>query len=335
MANRIAPAPALAPLRDKAHPSAGMVCIAGGTFRMGSDKHYPEERPVHRVTVSGFWIDRYPVTNRDFRAFVMATGYRTFAEQAPDPAQYPDAIPELLYPGSLVFRRPPGPVDLRDHLQWWRYTQGADWRHPWGPDSSIDGLDDHPVVHVTFDDALVFARWAGKDLPTEAEWEFAARGGIDGADYAWGREFLPNQQHMANTWQGHFPWQNLATDGFEETSPVDAFPANGYGIADMIGNVWEWTRDWYQPRHSADVMKACCVPLNPRGGRKEDSYDTRQPGAFPRRVVKGGSFLCSPNYCRRYRPAARMGEAVDTSTCHLGFRCIVRDHVLPEGLADA
>ena len=268
-ANQNAPVSASTPLRDKAHPAAGMVYVAGRMFRMGSDKHYPEERPVHRVTVNGFWIDRYPVTNRDFREFVTATGYRTFAEQTPDPTRYPEAIPELLYPGSLVFRQPPGPVDLRDHLQWWQYTRGADWPHPRGPDSSIDGLDEHPVVHVAYDDAIAFARWAGKDLPTEAEWEFAARGGIDGVDYAWGREFLPHQRYMANTWQGDFPWQNLAADGFEGTSPVGAFPANGYGIADMIGNVWEWTSDWYQPRHPADAIKpAACRSIREAGAKK-------------------------------------------------------------------
>jgi formylglycine-generating enzyme required for sulfatase activity len=292
---------------------------------MGSDTHYPEERPVHRVSVDGFWMDHHPVTNERFAQFVAETGHRTFAEIPPDPADYPGALPEMLYAGSLVFRRPSGPVDRRDFSNWWSYVQGAQWRHPYGPDTTIDGLDRHPVVHVTFADAEAFARWAGKALPTEAEWEFAARGGLDGAEFAWGDEFVPDNKHMANTWQGEFPWQSLTTDGYERTSPVGVFPPNGYGLLDMIGNVWEWTTDWYHPRHPADAAKACCVPSNPRGPQLEGSYDPRQPEIkIPRKVLKGGSHLCAPNYCRRYRPAARFPEPVDTSTCHVGFRCIVR-----------
>jgi formylglycine-generating enzyme required for sulfatase activity len=292
---------------------------------MGSDKHYPEERPAHRVSVDGFWIDRYPVTNARFERFVAATNHVTFAEIPPDPRDYPGALPHMLYAGSLVFTKPQGPVDRRNIGHWWQYMRGADWRHPQGPHSSILGTSEHPVVHVTFGDAEAFARWEGKELPTEAEWEFAARGGLDGATYAWGDEFLPQERHMANTWQGEFPWSNYVTDGYEGTSPVGVYPPNGYGVYDMIGNVWEWTTDWYEPRHQGEAMKACCIPRNPRGGREDASYDPSQPEIrIPRKVLKGGSHLCAPNYCRRYRPAARFPEPVDTSTCHVGFRCIVR-----------
>jgi len=306
-------------------PFPDMVWIPGGTFRMGSDKHYPEERPVHRVTVDGFWMDRFPVTNDRFRSFVARTGHRTYAEIPPNPADYPGALPDMLYAGSLVFVQPSGPVDTRQMSNWWHYMREAYWRCPRGPGSSLDGLDQHPVVHVTFGDAERFAQWEGKALPTEAEWEFAARGGLDGAAYAWGDTFLPGERHMANTWQGEFPWQSTPRDGYEGTSPVDAFPPNGYGVFDMIGNVWEWTTDWYHPKHPADAPKACCIPRNPLGAREEDSYDPNQPRiTIPRKVLKGGSHLCAPNYCRRYRPAARFPEPVDTSTCHVGFRCIVR-----------
>jgi formylglycine-generating enzyme len=302
-----------------------MVWIPGGTFRMGSDKHYPEEKPSHRVMVDGFWIDRYPVTNERFARFIDATGHVTFAEIPPRAEDYPGAIPDMLYAGSLVCVPPPGPVDTRDFRNWWQFLRGAEWRHPTGPESSLEGLDQHPVVHVTFADAQAFAGWEGKTLPTEAEWEFAARGGLEGADYAWGDEFRPGDKHMANTWQGEFPWQNLATDGFVRTSPVGSFPPNGYGLYDMIGNTWEWTTDWYVPKHPHEEVKACCVPRNPRGPREEDSYDPCESSVtIPRKVLKGGSHLCAPNYCRRYRPAARFPEPVDTSTSHVGFRCIVR-----------
>lgn len=306
-------------------PFAGMVWIPGGTFRMGSDKHYPEERPVHRVAVDGFWMDGSPVTNARFARFVAATGFTTFAELPPNPADYPGIRPDMLHAGSLVFVQPPGPVDLSDSRNWWQYTRGAAWRHPYGPDSTIDGLEDHPVVHVTFADAEAFAAWDGKTLPTEAEWEFAARGGLDGAPYAWGDEFLPADRYMANTWQGEFPWQHRCQDGYERTSPVGAFPPNGHGLHDVIGNVWEWTTDWYRPGHPTEAIKACCIPANPRGPKVEDSYDSEQPAIrIPRKVLKGGSHLCAPNYCRRYRPAARYPEPVDTSTSHVGFRCIFR-----------
>lgn len=302
-----------------------MVYVHGGTFQMGSDRHYPEEAPARRVSVDGFWMDRHPVTNRQFREFVKATRYVTFAEIPPDPNDYPDALPHMLFAGSLVFTKPDKPVDLRDWGAWWTFLKGADWRHPYGPKSSITGLD-CPVVHVTFANALAYAHWRGKDLPTEAEWEFAARGGLDGAEFAWGDEFTPGGKHRANTWQGNFPLQNLAQDGYLRTSPVTAFPANGYGLYDMIGNVWEWTTDWYSSEHVAEASKACCIPLNPRGGAEADSYDPCQPQIkIPRKVLKGGSHLCAPNYCRRYRPAARHAQPVDTSTSHVGFRCIVRD----------
>ncbi len=305
--------------------AASMVFIAGGTFHMGSDAHYPEEAPVHRVTVDSFWMDRTPVTNRQFKQFVRATGHVTFAESEPDPSHYPNALPDMLFAGSLTFTQPSRPVDRRNLREWWTLLKGANWRHPYGPRSNINALDNHPVVHVTFADALAFAQWAGKELPTEAEWEFAARGGLDCAEYAWGDELTPGGKHLANTWQGEFPQQNLAADGFDRTSPVTAFPPNGYGLHDMIGNVWEWTTDWYSPKHAADASKACCIPINPRGGRESESYDPALPDIrIPRKVIKGGSHLCAPNYCRRYRPAARHAEPVDTSTSHLGFRCIAR-----------
>jgi formylglycine-generating enzyme required for sulfatase activity len=300
-----------------------MAWIPGGTFRMGSDEHYPEEAPAHRVSVNAFWIDRCAVTNAEFQRFVEATGHVTLAERPANPADYPGAKPELLVPSSVMFAKAPHRVNLQDHYNWWVYTEGADWRHPRGPQSSLEGLWDHPVVHVAFEDAQAYAQWAGKDLPTEAEWEFAARGGLEGAEYVWGDEFAPGGRHLANTWQGEFPWQNLLADGHEWTAPVGSFPANGYGLYDMAGNVWEWTSDWYQDH--GQIKKACCTLDNPRGGESATSIDPRMPEIrIPRKVMKGGSYLCAPNYCHRYRPAARMAQAIDTSTCHLGFRCVVR-----------
>lgn len=318
--------PAAAAVARTRAPCAGMVWIPDGTFRMGSDLHYAEEGPVHRVHVDGFWIDRTPVTNRQFRAFVAATGYVTFAEIAPDPKDYPGALPHMLKAGSLVFTPPRGRiVDLSDWSQWWTFQFGADWRHPYGPESSIRGLDEHPVVHIAHRDAEAYADWAGAALPTEAEWEYAARGGLDGAEFAWGDDLTPGGRHLANTWQGDFPRQNLVHDGYRRTSPVTAFPPNGYGLHDMIGNVWEWTSDWYSARHAADAVAPCCIPSNPRGGPETASYDACQPAIrIPRKVLKGGSHLCAPNYCRRYRPAARHAQPVDTSTCHVGFRCVAR-----------
>jgi len=308
---------------DEAYPD--MVLIPGGLFRMGSDRHYPEEAPTHQVSVDSFRIDKTPVTNRQFKEFVRATGHVTLAEIAPASKDYPGALPHMLYAGSLVFSPPSHAVDLKNWGQWWTFLRGANWRRPYGPKSNINVLDNHPVVHVAYADALAYARWLGKDLPTEAEWEFAARGGLDGAEFAWGDEFAPGGKHLANTWQGEFPHQNLCSDGFARTSPVNEFPPNGYGLLDMIGNVWEWTSDFYASKHEAEAPKACCIPENPRGAREEESYDACQPNIkIPRRVLKGGSHLCAPNYCRRYRPAARHAEPIDTSTSHVGFRCVLR-----------
>ncbi|MFO1159522.1 MAG: formylglycine-generating enzyme family protein [Reyranellaceae bacterium] len=313
------------PVTSLSRSQAGMAWIAGGTFRMGSDRHYPEEAPAHDVTVDGFWIDETPITNAQFRAFVEATRYVTWAEIPPDPEDYPGAKPNMLKAGGLVFTPPKSAVDLRDWSQWWRFTFGATWRRPYGKGSHIGGLDDHPVVQIAYCDAEAYAAWVGKALPTEAEWEFAARGGLDGSEFAWGDELTPDGKHLANTWQGDFPHHNLKTDGWARTSPVRTFPANGYGLFDMIGNVWEWTTDWYSAHHEADAGKACCVPQNPRGGVMEASYDPHLRSlAIPRKVLKGGSHLCAPNYCRRYRPAARHAEPVDTSTSHVGFRCVMR-----------
>jgi formylglycine-generating enzyme len=300
----------------------GMVWVDGGAFLMGSDKHYQEEAPAHRTTIQGFWIDRYPTTNEEFERFVEETGHVTLAERPPREEDYPGALPEMLQPASVVFLKPSHRVDLRDHFSWWAYIPGANWRHPEGPDSSLRDRAHHPVVHLAYEDVEAYAKWAGKELPTEAEWEFAARGGLEAASYQWGEEFTPEGKHMANTWQGEFPWQNLLTDGFEGTSPVGHFPANGYGLYDMIGNVWEWTSDWYSPRHQ--VTDGCCGGIKAKGDR-EGSFDPRQPAIrIPRKVMKGGSYLCAPNYCQRYRPSARMAQAVDTSTCHLGMRLIRR-----------
>lgn len=313
-----------ATLRATATPQAQYFAwIPRGSFWMGSDRHYPEEAPAHRVTVDGFWMSRYAVTNEHFKRFVDETGYVTLAEKAAEPAHYPGAKPDMLLPASVVFKKPPGRVDVSDHYNWWVYVAGANWRHPRGPASSIQRLMHHPVVHVAYEDAEAYAAWAGMSLPTEAEWEFAARGGLDGAEFAWGDEFIPNGKPMANTWQGEFPWQNLIEDGYAWTAPVGSFPPNGYGLHEMTGNVWEWTSDWYQDH--GKIKKACCGLDNPRRCDAEQSCDPRTPEIrIPRKVMKGGSYLCAPNYCSRYRPAARMAQPIDTSTCHLGFRCIVR-----------
>jgi len=305
--------------------------IPGGPFLMGSDSHYPEEAPAHRVSVAGFWMDTTNVTNADFAAFVAQTDYVTLAERPLDPKQFPGADPELLKPGGLVFRKARRSVDPRNFRNWWTYTPGACWKHPEGPGSSIDGRRGHPVVQIAFEDAEAYAKWAHKELPTEAEWEFAARGGLEGAEFAWGNELTRDGRHLANTWQGEFPWQNLQLDGFEGCAPVKSYPANGYGLFEMTGNVWEWTTDWYRGRHKKpNAQKACCIPVNPRGPSVEHSYDPSMPKVrIPRKVIKGGSFLCAPNYCRRYRPAARYPQMIDTATCHIGFRCVVRP--APEG----
>jgi formylglycine-generating enzyme required for sulfatase activity len=305
-------------------PPCGMSWVPGGTFLMGSEAFYPEEAPAHVVAVSSFYMDTTAVTNAQYRRFVSATGYVTVAERPLDPALYPDADPELAVPGALVFHKPPRPVSLGDFHNWWRYVPGACWRAPEGPGSTLKGRDDHPVVQVAYEDALAYANWAGKALPTEAEWEYAARGGLHAASYAWGDEFKPDDVHMANTWQGEFPWQNLAADGYEGTAPVMSFPPNGYGLYEMTGNVWEWTSDWYREKHKKpNEHKACCIPTNPRGPSIEHSYDKCMPKVrIGRKVLKGGSYLCAPNYCRRYRPAARYPQMIDTASCHIGFRCV-------------
>jgi sulfatase modifying factor 1 len=276
---------------------------------MGSDEFYPEERPVREAAVGPFAIDRHPVTVAEFRRFATETGYMTLAERSPDPAVYPDADPNLLVPGSLVFRRTRGPVRLDDVREWWAYEAGACWSAPEGPGSSVRGRHRHPVTQVAFEDALAYARWAGKDLPTEAEWEYAARGGLEGARFAWGDEPTVSGRIVANWWQGRFPWENTREDGYEGTSPVGTFAPNGFGLYDVCGNVWEWTTD------SATA---------PRGARPCCAADTGAAPEIERRVIKGGSHLCAPSYCLRFRPAARQFETVDTSTSHIGFRCVVR-----------
>jgi len=285
----------------------GMAAIPAATFRMGSDGHYAEEAPVHRVAVDGFLIDRHEVTNRQFAAFVEATGYVTVAERPLDPADFPGAPAENLVAGSLVFTRTRGPVDLRHLNKWWTWTPGACWKRPEGRGSTVADRWDHPVVHVAYEDADAYATWAGKTLPTEAQWELAARGGLDGAVYVWGDEAEPPGAKLANHWHGDFPWR--AEPGSGATTPVGSYAPNGHGLFDMAGNVWEWTADDF----ARQGIHMCCAP-----SRQEDGE------SFPRKVIKGGSHLCAPNYCLRYRPAARQGETVDSTTCHIGFRCVIR-----------
>lgn len=296
---------------------------------MGSEKFYPEEAPLRSIRVDPFWIDETPVSNADFARFVEDTGYVSFAEIAPDPKDYPGMSPDLAHPGSLVFQRTAGPVNMADFGQWWIFAFGADWRHPWGAGSSLSGIEDHPVVQIAWEDAQAYARWAGKDIPTEAEWEFAAKGGLEGQEFAWGDELAPEGKMLANYWQGDFPHENTMDDGWERTSPIRSYPANGYGLFDMIGNVWEWTSDWWSlpSPHKKPFKGACCTPVNPRGGKRHGSYDPCSPNVrVPRKVLKGGSHLCAPNYCQRYRPAARHPQPIDSPTSHIGFRCVVRDH---------
>ena len=314
-------------------PTTDAVWVPGATFHMGSDRHYPEEAPAHQVAVDGFWMSANTVTNRQFGAFVEATGYLTVAERPLDPAGFPGAPIENLVPGSLVFAMTPGPVDLRDLSQWWVWTPGASWRHPEGPGSGLDDRRDHPVVHVAFEDAESYAAWSGLELPTEAEWELAARGGLEQRAFVWGDEAVPDGRYLANFWQGDFPWRNSADDGFAGTAPVGSFPSNGYGLYDMAGNVWEWTTDWYAVRHPDQADQPCCVPLNPRGPDVEASFDPAAPQfPVPRRVLKGGSFLCADNYCQRYRPAARRPQMVDTGMSHCGFRTMKRPPAAGERL---
>jgi formylglycine-generating enzyme required for sulfatase activity len=289
---------------------------------MGSDDHYPEEAPTHRVRVAPFAIERDQVTNVRFAAFVEATGYVTVAERPLDPADYPGAPPQNLVPGSLVFTPTPGPVDLRHISQWWTWTPGACWSQPQGPGSGIDDRLDHPAVHIAHEDAATFAASVGGRLPTEAEWEYAARGGLESARFTWGDEVRPGGRIMANTWDGaDFPWRSTGESGWLRTAPVGSFPPNGYGLRDMAGNVWEWTDDWWLAHHPDDATTPCCVPTNPRGGDLEGSLDPTQPQfRVPRKVIKGGSHLCADSYCLRYRPAARRPQMIDTGMSHIGVR---------------
>lgn len=305
----------------------GMVWIPGGEFTMGTDADlgWADEKPAHRVRVDGFWMDATEVTNAEFKKFVDATKYVTTAERPVDVDQImqqvapgtPPPPPEKLQPGSLVFQMTAGPVDTRHVAQWWHWTPGANWRHPEGPGSSIVDREQHPVVHVSWDDANAYAQWAGKRLPTEAEWERAARGGLEKQPYVWGSTPLSDDRPQCNTWQGEFPHHNTKKDGFERTAPVRSFPANGFGLYDMAGNVWEWCSDWYD--RDLHKQRAGRLTINPRGPDKTN--DPLHPFE-PRRVQKGGSFLCNDSYCSRYRPSARHGCTPDTGMSHVGFRCV-------------
>jgi sulfatase modifying factor 1 len=316
-----APVPAVrAAHRARPASPAGMVWIPGGEFWMGcDDPTTPDARPFHRVRVSAFWMDKTEVTNQQFARFVRATGYVTVAERKPDPRDFPGAPPENLVPGSLVFTPPEGAVPLQNAYVWWRYVPGASWRHPEGPASDLHGREKHPVVQIAWKDAAAYARWAGKRLPTEAEWEIAARGGLEGKRYCWGDARRPGGKWPANLWQGHFPDQNRVEDGFRGTAPVASFPPNGYGLYDMAGNVWEWCADWYRPDSYALLAAGGKVVWNPQGPK--ESLDPREPG-IPKRVQRGGSFLCCDHYCSRYLPGSRGKGAVDSGASHLGFRCV-------------
>lgn len=300
---------------------AGMVWIPAGEFSMGStEPMFADARPIHRVKLNGFWMDKTEVTNADFEKFVKATGYVTIAEIKPRAEDFPGAPPENLVAGSVVFSPPDQAVQLNDHLQWWRYVKGANWRHPEGPDSTIKGREKNPVVHIAYADALAYAKWAGKRLPTEAEFEWAARGGLDRKKYVWGDEFRPDGKIMANTFQGHFPEKNTGEDGFMTTAPVGRFAPNGFGLFDMAGNVWEWCLDWYRHDYYATLAKSGTAD-NPQG--PTDSVDPSEPGV-KKRLHKGGSFLCTDQYCSRYEPDGRGKGDPDTGTNHVGFR-LVRD----------
>jgi formylglycine-generating enzyme required for sulfatase activity len=293
----------------------GMVWIPGGTFWMGGEGiGMPDALPVHRVSVRGFWMDRTEVTNVQFTRFVEATGYKTIAERTPEAKDFPGAPPEKLVAGSVCFTPPDHDVALDNHYQWWNYLPGANWRHPEGPNSDINGRENHPVVHVAWDDAVAYAKWAGKRLPTEAEWEFAARGGLDRKRYVWGDELVPEGRWMVNNWQGKFPRENTLVDGFRATAPVGSFPPNGYGLFDMAGNVWEWCGDWYRHDYYANSRDD-----NPQG--PDSSHDPLEPGV-PKRVQRGGSFLCSDLYCTRYLPGARGKGEPSSGASHVGFRCV-------------
>jgi formylglycine-generating enzyme len=296
-----------------------MVWVPGGTFWMGCDhREMGDARPWHPVYVDGFWMDRTEVTNEEFARFIEATGYITIAERRPDPRDFPGAPPESVVPGAVVFTPPGRPVRLDDHFQWWSYVKGASWRRPEGPGSGLRGREKHPVVEVAWADAVAYAEWAGKRLPTEAEWEFAARGGQDRKSYAWGDELAPGGRWMANVWQGRFPSENRAEDGYRGTAPVASFPAEGYGLYDLAGNVWEWCSDWYRPDYYATLAAAGGIARNPQG--PPDSADPAEPGVR-KRVNRGGSYLCSDHYCSRYVLGSRGKGEPDTGTSNLGFRC--------------
>jgi sulfatase modifying factor 1 len=313
-----APGPAAQTVGTATPAPPGMVFVRGGEFTMGTaDPLFADAQPRHLVRVHSFWIDATEVTNTDFKRFIEATGYRTVAERVLDSREFPGLPASQLVSGSIVFNDPQRRVSLDDPTRWWRFVPGANWRHPEGPGSSIAKRLDHPVVHIAYDDALAFARWAGKRLPTEAEWEFAARGKLDGREFVWGDTFKPSGRFMANTFQGAFPSGNTAADGYRETSPVRAFPANGNGLYGVAGNVWEWVADWYRPDYYAELAARGAIAVNPRGPTQ--SYDPEEPGVA-KRVQKGGSFLCTDDYCARYRPGARGKGEPNSSANHIGFR---------------
>jgi sulfatase modifying factor 1 len=325
--------PKLNPAEPPGPAPAGMVWIPGGQFWMGTAaEHMTDARPWHRVYVDGFWMEKAEVTNQEFAAFVKATGYVTVAERTPRREDYPQALPDRLVAGSVVFSPPDHPVGLDDHYNWWSYVPGANWRHPEGPGSDIRNRMNHPVVHIAFDDALAYCNWAGKRLPTEAEFEIASRGGLDRKRYAWGDEFMPGGKHMANTFQGHFPDKNSADDGYRGTAPVGSFPANGYGLFDMAGNVWEWTSDWYRPDYYQTLAATGEIAINPKG--PADSLDPTEPGTR-KRVQRGGSFLCTDQYCARYIAGGRGKGEPDTGTNHLGFRCVKEPKPAGRRIAEA
>jgi formylglycine-generating enzyme len=297
---------------------AGMVWIPNGRFWMGTN-HMEDAQPVHKVEIKGFWMDRTDVTNEEFARFVKATGYVTIAERPLNPKEFPNLVQDELAAGSVVFTPPANPISLENPLAWWRFVRGANWRHPDGPNSDLRGKENYPVVHIAWPDAMAYAKWAGKRLPTEAEWEFAARGGLDRQNYVWGNELKPNGKWRANTFQGHFPDHNTSQDGYAGVAPVGSFEANGYGLYDMAGNVWQWVSDWYRPDYYAQLSRDGSLATDPEGPR--DSFDPQEPGV-QKRVQKGGSFLCTDQYCERYMPGARGKGDPETGTNHLGFRCV-------------
>jgi sulfatase modifying factor 1 len=310
-------------INDSKTPAAapvGMTWIPGGEFWMGAaDERMTDALPWHRVYVDGYWMDTTEVTNEQFARFVKATGYVTVAERQPRAEDYPQARPENLIKGSVVFSPPDHAVKLDNQFQWWKYVPGANWQHPEGAGSDIKDRMNHPVVHIAYEDAVAYSKWAGKRLPTEAEFEFASRGGLDRKRFAWGDEFMPAGKYMANTFQGHFPDMNAGEDGYRATAPVGSFPANGYGLFDMAGNVWEWTSDWYRPDYYQALAATGQIARNPKG--PADSFDPNEPGV-QKRVQRGGSFLCTDQYCARYMAGGRGKGELDTGTNHLGFRCV-------------